>query len=181
MNKRFGHIRQIAFVVNNIDQAMEYWAGILGIGPFFIKRAIRFSDYVYRGEVMESPQISIALANSGQLQIELIQQHDDHPSIYREFQQQSGQGLQHVAAWGTRAEFDQRRSALLEQGLSIVQECTIAASGVRLVYFSTEQGPGGFIYELADLLEPAQQERIQNVAAQAEQWDGKTFYYDVSK
>ncbi len=84
MSRTFGEIRQIAFVVEAPDAAMDYWAHGLGSGPFFVKRRIALSDYVYRGEAAESPRISIALANSGPLQVELIQQHDDRPSIYRE-------------------------------------------------------------------------------------------------
>jgi len=61
----------------------------------------------------------------------------------------------------------------MKQNLEIAQECTIPSSGVRLAYFSTEAGLGGFIFEIADLLEPAQLERIQNISKQAAQWDGK--------
>ena len=39
---------------------------------------------LYRGEPCEIT-LSLALANSGEMQIELIQQEDDTPSIYTEF------------------------------------------------------------------------------------------------
>ncbi len=35
MSIKFGEIRQIAFVVKDIDAAMVYWFEVLGIGPFF--------------------------------------------------------------------------------------------------------------------------------------------------
>ena len=41
--------------------------------------------------------MSIALANSGDLQIELIQQVNDAPSMYKEFLDAGHEGLQHVA------------------------------------------------------------------------------------
>jgi len=106
MSRIFGEIRQIAFVVNDIDAAIAYWTKTLGIGPFYVKREIEFIDYIYRGKTCQSPTVSIALSNSGDLQIELIQQHDDKPSIYQDFLIQGREGLQHVSSWFTRKEFD---------------------------------------------------------------------------
>lgn len=45
MSCAFGEIRQIAFVVSDIDAAMRYWANTLGIGPFFIKRRITLAGF----------------------------------------------------------------------------------------------------------------------------------------
>lgn len=102
----------------------------------------------------------------------MIQQHCERPSIYLDYLQAGREGLQHVSAWVTRAEFDHRKVGLLAQGIELAQEGTIPASGVRLAYFATEHGPGGFIYEIADLLEPGQYERVQRIAAAARDWDG---------
>ena len=46
-------------------------------------------------------EMSIALANSGDLQIELIEQRNDAPSMYKEFLDAGNEGLQHVAFWTT--------------------------------------------------------------------------------
>jgi hypothetical protein len=180
MSRTFGEIRQIAFVVSGIDASMQYWANMLGIGPFFIKRHITLADFCYRGQRQASPSISIALANSGSLQIELIQQHDDTPSIYREFQHSGQKGLQHVAAWVSRAEFDIRRATLLNEGHVLVQEGTIPSSGVRLAYFDTELDENGLIFELADLKEPAQYQRVMGIAAAASVWDGQAPVIEVA-
>ena len=60
---------------------------------------VPIEDFRYRGE--PSPlEVSIALANSGALQIELIQQRNDAPSMYRDFlSRESRGGLHHVAYW----------------------------------------------------------------------------------
>lgn len=172
MSRKFGEIRQIAFVVRDIDTAMQYWTETLGIGPFFIKRKIEFSSFVYRGVSASSPTVSIALANSGSMQIELIEQHDDIPSIYKEFLDAGNQGLQHVSSWMTHSDMMRRKQELLAQGVSIAQECVIASSGVNLVYFDTGNGGGRMIFEIADLLEPGQLERIRNIVKAAQNWDG---------
>ena len=176
MSKVFGEIRQLAFVVKDIDAAMEYWAACLGIGPFFIKRHIQFSHFRYRGKPAISPTISIALANSGFIQIELIQQHDDIPSIYLE----STEGnLQHVAAWMTTAELLAKRSDLLSKGYKIAQEGIIPSSGVRLVYLDTETPFAHFIFEIADLMEPSQYHRILGIKSAFDHWDGHRVAIEV--
>jgi hypothetical protein len=179
MSVKFGEIRQIAFIVKDIDLAMNYWSSMLGVGPFFIKRDIFFSDYIYRGQSASSPQVSIALANSGALQIELIAQHDRAPSIYQEFVDKKGEGLQHVSAWLTCEEFDRKRETLLTAGYEIAQECTIPSSGVRLVYFSTEDGPGGFIYEISDLRDEKHYSRVTGIRKSALDWDGSDAIREV--
>lgn len=172
MSKVFSEIRQLAFVVHDIDEAMNFWIERLGIGPFFIKRSITFDHFFYRGASSPSPTISLALANSGYIQIELIQQHDDTPSIFKE-QLDSGQrGLQHVSAWLTTEGLIQKKDELLSKGYEIAQECVIPSSGVKLVYFSTEEGPGNFLFEISDLLEPGQYERVLGIKSAHEQWDG---------
>ena len=158
---------------------MEYWAKTLGIGPFFVKREIEFSEYRYRGQPCASPKVTIALANSGYVQVELIQQHDVLPSIYKEFLESCREGLQHVSAWLSRAEFDNRKAQLLQRGLEIAQECTIPSSGVRLAYFSTDGVPGGLVYEISDILEPSQYERVQKIAEAAANWNGKQTVVEV--
>ncbi len=180
MSYIFGDIRQIAFVVPNIDAAMDYWATTLGIAPFFIKRQITLNNFAYRGTPQDSPVISIALANSGALQIELIQQHDETPSIYREFLASGRTGLQHVSSWVTRSEFDTRREQLLKSGYSLAQEGTIASSGVRLAYFDTEKKGQGIIFEMADLKEPEQYARVMGIAEKAATWSGGEYVINVA-
>ena len=84
MSRFFGEIRQNGYVVRDIDAALAHWTGTLGVGPFFYFERVPIADFRYRGE--PSPvEVSIALANSGALQIELIQQRNDAPSMYRDF------------------------------------------------------------------------------------------------
>jgi hypothetical protein len=92
-----GPIRQIGFVVDDLDRAIAQWVG-LGVAPFTLVSDLKMERCRYRGERSE-PVISLALANSGELQIELIQQLDDTPSIYREFLDRGRAGFHQVAYW----------------------------------------------------------------------------------
>ncbi len=91
-----GNIRQVGHVVPDLDAAVSTWLA-LGIGPWFILPKAR-RDMSFRGTV-GAPEITIAFANSGELQIELIHQHDDTPSVYREFLDAGHLGLHHHAWW----------------------------------------------------------------------------------
>jgi len=181
LSRKFGAIRQIAFVVPDIDAAMEYWSDVLGVGPFFVKRRMTFSSFTYRGRSAPSPCISIALANSGEQQIELIAQHDDVPSIYLESLHSGRPGFHHLSSWLGRDEFDIARSSLLAENISIAQECTIASSGVRLIYWATEEGPNGLFFEISDVNSPEHRARVDGVRQAAAEWDGDNAVVEVKK
>ena len=79
---RCGPIRQCAYLVRDLDAAVAWWAA-LGVGPFLAMPEQRMQGYVHRGEPVD-PELTLAFANSGELQIELIVAHDDAPSPFRE-------------------------------------------------------------------------------------------------
>ena len=60
--------------------------------------------------------MSIALANSGDIQVEMIQQHDDQPTAWRDFLASGREGFQHVSSWLTRAEYDAAMARMLAAG-----------------------------------------------------------------
>jgi Glyoxalase/Bleomycin resistance protein/Dioxygenase superfamily len=91
-----GPIAQLGYVVDDISGAMEHWLGALDVGPFFYLPSPPLHDLVYRGEPTDA-RIGVAITYSGDLQVELIQPLDDHPSPYRDFQRAAGSGLHHVA------------------------------------------------------------------------------------
>ncbi|MGE0679867.1 MAG: VOC family protein [Candidatus Binatia bacterium] len=111
MSRLFGEMRQIAFVVRDLNQALRYWTETLGVGPFFLLRDFIPVDYRYGGEPAPAPHLTIALGFSGEFQVELIQQHDDNPSAYRDFLLSGREGFQHVSSWVTRMEYDQTMEA----------------------------------------------------------------------
>ena len=84
MSRFFGPVRQAGYVVRDIEAAMDYWSRELGIGPWFYNPRVPIVNYRYRGEAYE-PHNSVALANSGFVQVELIQTRNDVPSMYRDF------------------------------------------------------------------------------------------------
>jgi len=70
---------QIAFVTDDLQASLDYWCGIMGAGPFFETR--RVVDGTYMGKPSQ-PDINVMIGYWGDLQVELIKQHNDAPSIY---------------------------------------------------------------------------------------------------
>lgn len=172
MSRLFGSIRQIAFVVRDLDAAVRYWTDTLGVGPFFALRNVSPVQYRYHGRPSDPPRLHIALGNSGDLQVEIIQQLDERASAYRDFLQAGREGFQHVSAWLTRAEYDATMAAHLCDGGTVAHEGVIPGSGVRFAYFATDAVPGGLLYEIADVIDSPAQGLMQLIADAARGWDG---------
>jgi hypothetical protein len=167
VSKFFGEIRQLGYVVPDIEAAMDYWSRVLGVGPFFYNPRVPIKNYQYRGKTYE-PHNSVALANSGPLQIELIQCRNDVPSMYRDFTQAGHPGLQHVAYWTSNYDADLVR--LTGQGFKPVMGGEVGERG-RFIYFDTEYHPGTVI-ELSEVAGP-KGEMFRLIREAGATWDGK--------
>lgn len=165
MSHIFGPVRQNGYVVRDIEAAMAHWIG-LGVGPWFYTEAVRITDFEYRGNPGHI-ELSIALANSGDLQLELIQQRNDAPSLGQDFLCEHGEGLQHVSAWTHDMAGDLRR--LEARGLEIAQQGLIGRH--RFVYFDTEGAHPSTTMELYDISGDPE-DYFEQIRAAALTWDG---------
>jgi len=166
MSRFFGEIRQAGYVVRDIEAAMDYWSRVLGVGPWFYNERVPIENYRYRGEAYEVHN-SVALANSGPLQVELIQTRNDAPSMYRDFLAAGHTGLQHNAYWTT--DFDADLARLLAQGFKVAMSGEVGANG-RFVYFDTETHPGTVV-ELSEVAGP-KGKLFERIRAASIGWDG---------
>src|SRR5437588_283081 len=98
MSRLFGPMRQIGIVVRDIEKAMRHWVEVCGIGPWFYAEQLPLTEFRYKGRVYDI-KMSVALANSGDVQLELIQQRCDSPSLYRDFLAAGHEGMQHWSSW----------------------------------------------------------------------------------
>ncbi len=166
MSRRFGPIRQNGYVVRDIEAALKHWTEVLGVGPFFYFERVPIEDFRYRGE--PSPlEVSIALANSGDLQVELIQQRNDAPSMYRDFLAAGHEGLQHVAFWPE--DLDAALADAAAAGFAVGQSGEIGERG-RFVYLAPEHHPGT-VMELSEVSGPKGR-FFAHIAEVARGWDG---------
>ncbi|MBO1078038.1 VOC family protein [Roseomonas haemaphysalidis] len=166
MSRFFGEIRQLGYVVPDIEAAMDYWTRELGVGPFFYNPRVPIENYRYRGE-SHVPHNSVALANSGALQVELIQCRNAVPSMYKDFTDAGRSGLQHVAYW--TSDYDADLARLTAEGFEPVMSGEVGTRG-RFVYFDTEYHPGTVI-ELSEVAGP-KGEMFRLIREASEGWDG---------
>ena len=162
------HMMQAAFVVEDIEAAARAWARTAGVGPFLLAPHILIEEYDYRGTRQSGLDFSVALAQSGGIQIELIQQHCDNPSAYRDTIAKGSQGFHHLAVYcdDYDADFERYR----EQGFAAAVQGRLGT--LRFSYIDTSAVLGCMI-ELIDV-DPVQADFFQRIAAAAQDWDGKT-------
>ena len=148
MSRIFGEIAQLGYVVRDIDKALDHWVNVMGVGPFYYAKRFVIETFSYRGKDLKVP-FAVAIANSGPLQIELIQPLDDTPSMWNDFLSAGNEGLHHVAFWTT--DFDSVLNRALNAGYKIGQQGLI--SGGRFAYFDAE-AHGGTVIELSEQTGP---------------------------
>ncbi|MCK9930689.1 VOC family protein [Frankia sp. Mgl5] len=136
-----GAIRQIGYVVRDLDAALASWLS-LGVGPWYVLRGFPM-DAVYRGQPC-SVTASLALSNSGDLQIELIQQEDNTSSIYTEFLASGREGYQQLAWWVEDLEAAVR-ATVEATGWPVVWSSDDANSPIRYAYLEPPAGPAQVI------------------------------------
>ncbi len=164
----FGPIRQVAYVVDDVDASMESWHRQMGVAPFVVIRHCNpFTDMTYRGKPCAGIDMSIALSMIGAVQIEFIQQHCSTPSIYREALVRNHKGLHHYAFYTT--EFESLYRHALENGMEAV--VTSGPPGtLGMVYVESTTIPG-LICELVRSNHMTEG-MFARVAAQCAAWDG---------
>jgi len=166
MAAHFGPVMQLGFVVPDLEHAMRHWLDKVGIGPFFVLEHVKFAQVVYKGQP-SGIDMSVAIAQWGEVQVELIQQFNDAPSIYSEFTGRENGGLQHVGVMTNSVADDLIRLGKL--GIEAVQQGH-TGTGIRFAYLDTDDHPGAMI----ELIEagPAITGFFQMVKDAARGWDG---------
>ena len=161
-----GPIMQNGFVVADLEAAVHHWTTKLGVGPFFVLEHIPFGTLYLRGRPV-SFDMSVAVAQWGEMQIELIVQHDETPSIYSEFRSRHGTGLQHVGVM--TASLDAQLADLKLRGIEPVQWGS-TTTGIRFAYVNTDEHAGGML----ELIErgPAIEAFFGMVRQASVGWDG---------
>jgi catechol 2,3-dioxygenase-like lactoylglutathione lyase family enzyme len=165
--QRLGPIRQIAYLVNDIEDAMHHWHSVMGIGPFFYiprRVAAGFQD----DGRSRAPEYSFGFAQSGQLQIELIQQHNDAPTAFLAWKQAGRQGMHHIAFWTDT--FDEAMQRLLTAGHHIIQAVDPPGGGNRNAFLA-RQGHDGTLMEISET-SGSKGRFFARVAEASVGWDG---------
>lgn len=170
---RLGSVMQVAYVVNDLEKAVQKWSKTLNIGPWLIMENFPAENMLYRGDPTDL-DITIALAFSGSMAFELILQNDDSPSVYNEQRVFEDEGLFHHWAIATET-FDDDVKRYGEQGFEVAfYGEVVPVGGLRYAYLDTKRSLGGMI----ELIEtgPPFEELFNSIKVASKNWDGKQLF-----
>ena len=141
-------IVQHAFVVPDLDQGIEHWRSTLGAGPFVVMRDFVGNELMYRGAPSATP-VDYAFGQSGDIQVQLIAQHAEGASIYRDMYAPGEGGFHHVCALVPMDDWDTQLAAFTEAGYEMAASLMTSAPAV---YFDCRRDVGCFVelYGLTD-------------------------------
>lgn len=159
---------QVAFIVPDIHAAMASYTKQFRIGPWFLFEHFEFDWLKYRGEPTNL-DVSLAMGFSGGMMFELIQQHDDLQSVYRETLERRGYGFHHLAVALAPASYDDRLQEYLDAGATLALEGSVAVGG-RAAYVDFGELLPGMI-ELVEMNDKVEQ-LFTHVRTANLGWDG---------
>jgi len=161
-----GGIIQTAYTVADIEASMREFTARLGVGPWFVSDPFQPPEGLHRGEPTRFT-ITLAIAFSGHLMIELIQQHDTFPSVYQETIRERGHGFHHWAVASDDLDADIRK---YQADGFVVAFSDRSPRGMRVAYMDKAGLLPGMI-ELVELNAAAEAAYTKCFEA-ARDWDG---------
>lgn len=174
-------IIQYAYFVNDVDAAIKRWVNMFGAGPFLkIAHWDGARDHYYRGQPT-TEDLTHAHGQCGAVQIQLTQQHNDLPSIWRDMYPAGEEGFHHVAIMVD--DYDAERARLIKAGCEVgeefyydtgvehlgIKDANVPARG-RVVYLDARPLIGCFV-EILERNSVIQYE-FDAVRRLHEEWDG---------
>ena len=157
---------QAGYVVPDLYAGIDQWLETTDIGPFYIMRDIRPENGLYRGAPSEL-SMQIALAQAGPLQIELIEQTSDGPSVYRDAFPKGASGFHHLCYV-----VDDLQEEVRRYNAKGIETGYIASVGpLNFAYFDTWAVMNGYTEVLES--DPGVLDMFKMIADAAEGWDGK--------
>jgi hypothetical protein len=162
-----GGIFQMAYIVEDLGAAIDYWVRDLDVGPWF--RLDGFDggdDAVHRGEKYTAT-VDLAMAFAGHMQIELIQPNDDEPSVYRETIETRGYGFHH---FGVASDDVEAGIAELESKGYVLAFKASVPTGGHVAYMDGGPDQPGFLELCAAT--PAFEELFGSFHRASVGWDG---------
>ncbi len=156
---------QLGHVVDDVLDAAASWATTFGIGPFHVLPVVeQRADY---GGETRTVRIQVAVAQAGPVQIELIQQHGDTPSIFREWSRNATSAFHQIAT--LTDDYDGKTAHFKALGYVIAAESV--GGGFRVAYVDTA-AEFGFYTEVVEA--PASfVDQVRAISETCAHWDGR--------
>lgn len=137
-----GPITQLAYVPVDMEATLRFWTQGVGAGPFFRGPQAPVEDVTYYGRPTDVA-FRTTIGYWGEIQIELIEQINDAPSIYKDWLDGGFEGLHHVCILVD--DMSPARAAGLAAGARSAMEGRVAGGLGEFIYFDTGGGPGSMV------------------------------------
>ena len=156
---------QLGHVVDDIVSAARRWSSTFGIGPFHVLPVVDQQLTHADGEV-RTLRIQVAVAQAGPVQIELIQQHCDTPSLYRDWSKNGTSAFHQVAS--VTSDYDAKLAHFEALGYEVAAESL--GGSFRVAYVDTVAA-FGFYTEVVERT-PRFLEQLDAISCTCATWDG---------
>jgi hypothetical protein len=155
---------QLGHVVDDVLAAAAGWARTFGVGPFHVLPVVE-QQTDYGGEI-RTVRIQVAVAQTGPVQIELIQQHCGTPSIYSEWSRRGTSSFHQIATVTTA--YDSKTAHFSSLGYPVAAQSL--GGGFRVAYIDTV-ADFGFYTEIVEA-PPAFLDQVRAISDTCASWDG---------
>jgi len=157
---------QAAYFVADANAAARRWAREFAAGPFFLLEHIELENVVHRGRPAALDHTA-AFGQLGSIMIELVQQHGEHPSVFRDMYAAGQYGLHHMAYFA--GDFDAELARLRGLGYATAMTASTAL-GPRFAFADATAELG----HMLEIYEDSQGMRgfYTMVAGASRDWDG---------
>jgi hypothetical protein len=163
---KVGPFVQLAYFVADAEAAARRWAREFGAGPFFLMEHIPLENAIHRGTPAALDHTS-AYGQLGSVMIELIQQHGEYPSVFRDMYAPGDYGLHHMARFAR--DFDAELARLRGLGYATAMTASTAL-GSRFAFADATAEFGHMLEVYED--EPGMRGFYAMIANVSQGWDG---------
>jgi Glyoxalase/Bleomycin resistance protein/Dioxygenase superfamily len=139
--QKVGQVIQMAYVVEDIYDAIDWWVKYANTGPWFVLDSFTGPGHIYRG-APSTADVAIAMGFAGNMCIELIQAKDDNPSVYKEIIDQRGFGFHHIGI--AVADTAAALPGYLQRGYEVAFRAGVPTGG-DVVYLDNGHNDPGFL------------------------------------
>jgi hypothetical protein len=155
---------QLGFVVDDLLNTARQWARVFGVGPFHVLPPIE-QPCTYRGTA-SGVNVQVAIAQAGPVQIELIKQHCDRASVYRDLVDNGQSGFHQLCT--VTPDYGETKAHYEQLGYELVSE--MVARGQRIAFFDTVDDFGFFTEVVEEV--PGFLASLNEIARTCAAWDG---------
>ena len=162
--KTYGPIRQIAYIVEDLDAAIRHWIAFAGIGPWTVYKNTSMRGHCRGADT--TVKMNVGLSYQDEAQIELIQVTSRTPSPSQDASGRSLIGMHHIAWLSQDIDGDVARAR--QRGLVPAFE---ASNGVVRVAYMESAAEPGLLLEFIEAA-PVVLESFASGIKAAQEWDG---------